>query len=250
MTDMILRRDDAPEIAYTYIPGKKDLCLLYLHGWTAKRKTVKGLALEEVARHENCAYLALDYTGHGESGGEPADFSIGQGIRDARDVLDATVQEMPLIIIGNSIGGWIGLWLAEHLPQARAFVGLAPAPDITQFIWDKLLPESAKETLARGEVLGPSPETRGFCFTQQLFEDAETHFMLNQPVQFNGVCHLLIGDQDNQVGFDRIIQIKEKLTSPNVAITLIKGADHHLSRPGDLSLIQNTLSQVIQEVSS
>ena len=250
MTDMILRRDNASDIAYTYNVGEKELCLLYLHGWTAKRKTPKGNALETVAGREGCPYLSLDYTGHGESGGEPMDFNIGQGIQDTLDVLEATVGDMPLLVIGNSIGGWIGLWLAEHLPQVRAFVGLAPAPDITQFIWDKLLPESAKDTLARGETVGPSSETQGFCFTKHLFEDAEAHFMLNRPIRFNGISHLLIGDKDNQVGFDRVLQIKEKLTSDHVAITLIKGADHHLSRPQDLSLIQKTVSEVIQEVSA
>ena len=250
MTDMILRRDNAPDIAYTYNPGEKDLCLLYLHGWTAKRKTPKGNALEAIAKREGCGYLSLDYTGHGESGGNPADFNIGQGIQDAQNILEATIREMPLIIVGNSIGGWIGLWLAEHLPQTRAFVGLAPAPDITQIIWDKLLPESAKDTLARGEVLGPSPDTRGFCFTKHLFEDAKTHLMLNRPIQFNGASRLLIGDRDDQVEFDRILQIKDRLSSQNVTVTLIKGADHHLSRPEDLNLIQKTISQIVQEVLS
>ena len=248
MTDSILKRTDAPNIAYTLNPGKRKLCVLYLHGWLSKRKSKKATAISEIAERLGAYYLSLDYTAHGESSGKPADFTVGQAITDTIDVLNAAVKNMPLLIVGNSIGGWIGLALAEKLPQTKAFLGLAPAPDITQFIWDSLLPEMAKMTIKNGITLGPSEETQGFCFTKKLFDDGKEHFMLNRPIRFDGPVHLIKGDQDDRVDEDRLRKIKNNLTSKDVLITLIKGANHHLSEPKDLRVIQTVLRDLVEEI--
>lgn len=237
-----------PDLAYTWEKGSKPLAVLYLHGWTARRKSRKGDAVQEQARREKCHYLAFDYTAHGESGGKPEDFLIGQGIQDALDIIRETTQEIPLIIVGNSIGGWIGLQLAERLPNVVGFIGLAPAPDITPYIWDELLPDYARQALSVGKMIGPSPETFGFCFTPQLFQDAQKYMMLDREIPFNGPCRLLLGDQDERVHIDRLYRIKDCVKSENVQITLIKGANHHLSRDLDLAVIQQTISELIGKI--
>ena len=248
MKDLILKRDNNSDIAYTFEKGSRNLCVLYLHGWNSNRKKEKALAIQEVAKSTNCSYLSLDYTAHGESEGQPADFTIGQAIQDAMDVIQYTVQTTPLVVVGNSIGGWIGLWLSEHLKQVAGFIGLAPAPDITKLVWDKLMPEYAKLELEKGNILGPSPDTQGFCFTKQLFEDGERHFLLNRSIDFDAPVRLIIGDKDERVEFDRILKIKDNLTSNDVTISLIKGADHHLSSPSDLKKIKNITETLIRDL--
>ena len=246
MTDLILNRPDTHSIAYTYIPGQKNKCVLYLHGWTAQRKSPKGQVIMETATQNQCAFLSLDYTAHGESGGLPQDFTIGQGITDITDVIRNVIPDMPLIIVGNSIGGWFGLWIAEQLRQAEGFLGLAPAPDITQVIWNRLLPDYAKAELNKGNILGPSPETHGFCFTQKLFEEAQSYFMLHRPIKINHPVRLIIGDKDDQVEMNRLTKIKDCVTSDDVTISIIKGANHHLSDSNSLSIIHQTLEQLLR----
>ena len=246
MTDLILNRPNLHPITYTYIPGRKNKCVLYLHGWTAQRKSPKGQTVMKTALQNQCAYLSLDYTAHGESGGQPQDFTIGQGIADIMDIIQAVIPDMPLVVVGNSIGGWFGLWIAEQLRQVKGFVGLAPAPDITQVIWDKLLPDYAKVELNKGNILGPSSETHGFCFTQKLFEEARSYFMLHRPIKINQPIRLIIGDRDEQVEMDRVLQIKNCVTADDVTISLIKGANHHLSDPLSLSIIHQILEQLLK----
>jgi len=248
MTDSILKRNGLSTIAYTWNKGRRDLCILYLHGWTSQRKSKKGAAIAETAAKNEVHFVSLDYTAHGESGGQPADFTIGQGVQDVLSVLDATVHDMPLLIVGNSIGGWIGLLLAERLKQTMGFLGLAPAPDITQFVWDKMLPDYAKAEIKKGNILGPSNDTMGFCFTQKLFDDGEANFMLNRPIKFDGPVRILKGDKDDRVDMDRVCKIRDNLTSDNVLITLIKGSDHHLSSQRDLEIIQTVLTTMMEEV--
>jgi len=247
MTDYILKRPNKWNLAYTFDKGNMDLCVLYLHGWLANRHRQKGLTARDVALGEGCSYLSLDYTAHGESGGKSTDFTIGQGIEDTLDVIQETIPNIPLIIIGNSVGGWIGLWVAERLKQTVGFIGLAPAPDITGWVWDKMLPDVAKVALEQGKTLGPSEETYGFCFTKQLFEDGKKHFMLNRSIEFSGPVRILWGDQDDRIEKSRITAIKDRLTSGDVAITLIKGADHHLSRKSDLKMLADVLKTMIKD---
>ena len=247
MTDSILKRKNAPDIAYTFERGKQNLCVLFLHGWGSHRKRPKADAIMEVARQAGVSFLSLDYTAHGESGGEPQLFTVGQGIQDAMDVINEVVPDTPLLIVGNSIGGWIGLWLAEELKRTVAFMGLAPAPDITQAVWDKMMPDYAKAEIEKGNILGPAPETAGLCLTKQLFQDGKNHYMLDSLINFNGPVRILIGDKDERVEWDRIIRIKDRFTSADVMITLIKGADHHLSEPRDLLTIQKVLKDLITE---
>ena len=248
MNDFILKRPDKWNLAYTFDKGAENLCVLYLHGWLANRHRQKGLVAEEVARGAGVSYLSLDYTAHGESGGKPNDFTIGQGIQDTLDVIQKTIPNIPLIIIGNSVGGWIGHWLAEHLKQVVGFIGLAPAPDITEFIWDKMLPPYAKAEIDKGNVLGPMEATHGFCFTKQLFVDGEKHFMLNRPIDFKGPVRIIWGDKDDQVEKSRILAIKDRLISEDVSITLIKGANHHLSEKRDLKILADILETMIKDV--
>lgn len=247
MTDYTLTQNDKTTIAYTWNKGTQNLCVLYLHGWTAMRKRKKGIAVAEIAEKMGVHYLSLDYIGHGESSGSLADFTVGKAIQNTQNVLDATVQEMPLIIVGNSIGGWVGLWLMKHLKNIVGFIGLAPAPDITEFVWDKLIPLPIKQAILAGQTIGPNEQTQGFAFTNALFHDGKEHFVLNNPIPFNGPVVLIKGDQDNRVEIDRIYSIKDRLTSNNVIITLIKGANHHLSEPRDIRIIQNEVQQMIGE---
>ena len=248
MTESILKRNGSSSIAYTWNKGRRDLCVLYLHGWASQRKSKKASVIAETADKNDVHFISLDYTAHGESGGQPADFTVGQGVQDTLSVLDATIHDMPLVIVGNSIGGWIGLLLAERLKQTRAFLGLAPAVDITQFVWDKMLPDYAKAEIQKGNILGPSKETMGFCFTQKLFDDGEANFMLNRTINFDGPVRLLKGDKDDRVDTDRLYRIRDGLISENVLITLIKGSDHHLSSDRDLEIIRTVLTNMLEEI--
>ena len=248
MINSILKRKNQPDIAYSWEKGNENLAVVYLHGWSAQRNSIKGNTLLKIAQKYKCHYLSLDYTAHGESGGEPSDFTVGQGIQDVWDVVQATVQKMPVILVGNSIGGWIGLYLAQQYEQVVGFLGLAPAPDITQYVWDKLLPDYVKSEIEKGHIFGPSPETMGFCFTQKLFQDGEKHFLLEKEIDFNGPVRMMLGDKDDRVDIQRLYKIKDRLTSKNVSITLMKGSNHHLSEQQDLQMMQTLLSGLIQEV--
>lgn len=248
MADLKLTRKNLPELAYTWEPGEKNLAVLYLHGWTACRKSKKADVIFKTARKAGCHYVSLDYTAHGESAGSLPDFTVGRAFQDVLDVL-ATMPQMPMIVVGNSIGGWIGFLLAEKLKCfVSGVLALAPAVDITDDIWNHLVPDVAKEALNRGDIIGPSPDTQGFCLTHDLFQNGSEMAMLNRGIDYTGPVRILWGDRDNRVRLDKILQVKNALRSDDVIVTLIKGSDHHLSVPGDLKMICSNLKRLIKGV--
>ena len=69
---------------------------------------------------------------------------------------------------------------------------------------------------------------------------------MNNKISFNGPVRLLLGDKDDRVDLKRLYQIKDALTSDDTILTLIKGANHHLSEERDLKIIASVLSDMIE----
>lgn len=229
MTNQIFKRDDGTYLNVEFIDGDKTKPgIVYLHGLLSSMNSKKGQYLKAFALEKGLSYLSFDFSAHGKSWGKPHDFTIGQCLTDALDVLDKFVST-PQIIVGSSMGGWIGLLLCEKAPEkVAAYVGLASGADFTKFVWTHLLNDKLRNALKNGLILGPSEETRGYCFTYKMFQDAEQHFVLDKKINYNGPVRLLGGDKDELVPFQTSLAIKDVLTSSDSQLILIKGGNHSL----------------------
>lgn len=242
MTDAFLERPAGRPVRYTYVRGKKPLCAVYLHGLLSSRQSRRAESVRLFAKANGLHYLSLDYTAHGETGGEPHDFRIGQCLRDACDVIQALVPTLPLVLVGSSLGGWIAFLLAEKRPeQVKGILGLAAGVDFMEHVWENLLTEKDRAYLMAGHIAGPSPETKGYCFSYPMFEEARRHLLLRRRIAYAGEVILLHGDADNRVRWERALQIKDALLSERVQVSIVKGLGHQFTTPADLALIDEML---------
>lgn len=249
MTTEIFTRPNGTFLNVEYIAGKDDTKpgIVYLHGLLSSMKSKKGRYLKAFAKAHGLSYLCCDFTAHGNSWGKPDDFLISRCLNDAKDILSRYIKA-PQIIVGSSMGGWIGLLLCQQVPEkVAAFVGLAAGADFTKFIWDHLLTDDHKNALKAGAVLGPSEETKGYCFTYQMFLDAAENYVLTKKIDYTGVVRLICGDQDQLVPYQTSFHIKDVLTSSDVQITCIKGGDHSLSSFAHLGIIGNVLEGILKQ---
>ena len=249
MTAKIFKRSDGTFLNVEFIKGKdaSKPGIVYLHGLLSSMKSKKGQYLKAFAIKHGLSYLCFDFTAHGKSWGKPYDFMISRCLKDATDVLNKYVK-VPQIVVGSSMGGWIGLLLCQHHSEkVAAFVGLAAGADFTQFVWDHLLDKEHKEQLKKGAILGPSKETRGYCFTYKMFTDATKHFVLTKTIDYSGPIRLICGDKDQLVPYQTTFSIKDVLTSKDVQIICIKNAEHSLSSPEELSILGNTLEGILKQ---
>src|SRR5437667_8125197 len=144
--------------------------LFWLGGFNSDMKGTKALALDAWAAERGRACVRFDYSGHGESGGQFTDGTIGRWLEESVAVFDRFCRG-PQVVIGSSMGGWMALLLAREIAKREAasavspanrtslagLVLIAPAPDFTeQLMWNGFPHEVRQEILTKGVWMRPS----------------------------------------------------------------------------------------------
>jgi len=207
--------------------------------------------LDNWAAKNEISYLRLDYSGHGESGGQFEDGTIGKWCDDALTIIDK-VTEGPLIVVGSSMGGWIGLLVSiKRAERVKAFLGIAAAPDFTKWVWENDLSEDQKETLKRdGVIREQSPYSEEpDIMTLALFEDGANHLVLDHPIPFGGPVTLIHGKADTEVPWQLAEQIASKLKEGQTKIIYIEDGEHRLSRESDLEILSHEVEEIYKSAS-
>ncbi len=230
-------------LAYAFTDGAGPV-IVFLSGYKSDMQGTKAVHLESWARARGRAFLRLDYSGHGESGGRFEDGCIGDWTADARAVIDA-VAPGPVVLVGSSMGGWIASLLTQQLDRVVGLVGIAAAPDFTEDgFWAEMNESQRREMAERGVWYRPSAYGDPYAVTARLIEDGRRHLVLRAPLPMPFPVRLLQGTQDEAVSRDTALRLLDHIESPDLQLTLVKGADHRFSEPGNLSMIEAALEEV------
>lgn len=251
----ILSRPGKPSIAYARRPAETDggearwagtperPGVVFLPGFMSDMTGIKATFLEGLAGRHGLPYLRFDYSGHGASAGRFEDGTIGAWLGDVLDVLDALTQG-PQVLVGSSMGGWLALLAALKRPDRVAgLIGLAAAPDFTEELIHSELDESQREALARDGVVYKETTygDRPLAFTRALIEEGRNHLLLGDSIPIGCPIRLVHGYDDPDVPWEMALMILRRLAAEDVTVTYIKGGDHRLSRPDDLTRIGATV---------
>lgn len=233
-------------LAYKKLEGKGPT-LVFFPGFMSDMEGSKALALEAFCAERGQAYIRFDYSGHGKSSGKFADGTIGAWKDDALAVVDQ-LTEGPLVLVGSSMGGWIGLLVAlDRKDRVQAYVGLAAAPDFTRELCWNLYSDEIRATLKKDGVYyeacdyGDDP----YAITMKLIEEGDQHLLLGKPIGLDCPVRLIQGMKDPDVPYKTAERLAENLTSEDVVITYVKNGDHRLSGEDDLK----RLCRIVKEIS-
>lgn len=244
-----LERGDGAVLAYHRVRGPDNGApgVVWLGGFHSDMGGTKALALDAWARAQGRSYVRFDYFGHGESAGAFEDGTISHWRDDALAVLDALTTG-PQVLVGSSMGGWLALLAALARPQRVAgLVLIAPAPDFTQrLMWDVFADDVRAEIETTGRWMRPSAYGEDpYPVTRALIEDGRRHLLLDQPsLPIRVPVRILHGLEDADVPWTLAHTLMEKLESADVTLTLVKGGDHRLSEPAQLSLLTRTVAEL------
>ena len=233
---------DGRRIAYRLVAGKGPT-IAFLPGYMSDMSGSKAAALAEWAQAHGRACLLLDYSGCGLSDGAFADGTLSRW-RDEVVALATAVTRGPLVLVGSSMGGWLMLLVALALPDRVAgLVGIAPAPDFTQWGFDQgeQAQLTAGQVLYRPNLYGhpPTPTHPGF------WQDGQANRLLDGPIALDCPVRLLHGQADEVVPPDISMRLAERLGSADVQLTLVKGGDHRLSSPTQIDLLLRIVAALI-----
>ncbi len=219
--------------------------LLWLPGLRSDMASTKASAVADWAMANSIGMTRFDYSGHGASSGRFEAGTIGLWLADTLDVFRHT--RGPQIVIGSSMGGWIGLRmqqvLAAHAPtEAARIAGLlliAPAWDMTEaLMWTGMSPEARQCLLREGVWHRPSEYSpEGYPITRALIEEGRLHLLDRLPLTPACPVRILHGEQDADVPFAHSLELMRRLAGFDAALTRITDGDHRLSRPQDLAAL-------------
>lgn len=226
--------------------------LFWLSGFMSDMASTKASALSEFARDHGLGCARFDYSGHGVSGGDFKQGTIGRWLEEAVAVFVNCTQG-PQIVVGSSMGGHIALLMVRHLmaqsPEAaqriKGLVLIAPAWDMTEeLMWKKFPPAVRAEIETQGFHLRPSAYDAPYTITRDLIEDGRRHLLARHPLEMGRPVIILQGllDQDVPAAHTR-----ELLTflKGNVSLVEIEDGEHRLSRPEDLEKLYRAIHSLL-----
>ena len=233
-------------IAWQRVPGRGP-CVVFLPGFRSNMTGDKAQSLAALCAARGQALLLFDYSGHGASDGAFTDGTIGRWTADALAAVDALTTG-PLVLVGSSMGGWIGLLLAlARRDRVVGFVGVAAAPDFTEaLMWAAMLPAERAQLMADGVLLVPSAYGDPTPITRALIEDGRHHLLMGAPIPLTCPVRLLHGQADADVPWETSLRLAERLEGADVQVTLVKGAGHRMSGPAELALLGGAVESLLQ----
>ncbi|MEP3247802.1 MAG: alpha/beta hydrolase [Sneathiella sp.] len=243
-TPDMLPRPDGQSVAYHHTPGDAP-GVLFCSGFMSDMDGTKATALEQAMKDLGRSYTRFDYLGHGQSTGLFTDGTISRWTDDALAVLEECTAG-PQVIVGSSMGGWIGLRMALLRPdRVKGFVGIAAAPDFTTRMKADLPDEALQDLEKQGYWEQPSEYSDDpYIITRKLLEDGSRNFVMDNPMDISCPVHLLQGMKDDSVPWKTALAIQEAITSDDVVVTLVKNGDHRLSERDDIDRLIITVERL------
>lgn len=235
---------DGRRIAFRHAPGQGP-AVAFLPGYMSDMSGSKATALFDWAMQNGRECLLLDYSGCGESDGDFADGTLSRWTEEVLALVAARIAG-PVVLVGSSMGGWLMLLAALALgPRVAGLVGIAPAPDFTQWAYDD--PErsqlAAGETVFRDGLYGSEPTPTHARF----WADGQARRLLDGEIALDCPVRLLHGQDDADVPPGISFRLADALRSQDVQVTLVKRGDHRLSREGDIALMLRTIAALVGE---
>ena len=227
--------------------------LFWLGGFKSDMRGTKAAALDVWAAAHGRGCIRFDYSGHGESGGEFRDGTIGRWLAESLAVFEAFARG-PQVLVGSSMGGWIALLLARalaaHRPEGAdatlaGMVLIAPAVDFTEELMWKRFPAAIKREIeTTGAWMRPSMYSEEpYPITRRLIEDGREHLLLGGMIETGCPVRILQGVQDPDVPWDHAVELVSHIARDDVVLTLVKDGDHRLSRPEDLERLTAAVAE-------
>jgi pimeloyl-ACP methyl ester carboxylesterase len=225
--------------------------LFWLGGFKSDMQGIKALALDAWAAEQNRALVRFDYSGHGESGGDFADGTIGRWLEESVAVFEQFCAGTQ-VVIGSSMGGWMALLLAREIARRQfthailaGLVLIAPAPDFTEeLMWKSFSPEVRQEIETKGVWLRPSEYGDPYPITRHLIEEGRNHLMLGKAIEVGCPVRILQGARDPDVPWQHAFALAHRLPADDVVLTMIQDGDHRLSRPQDIARIIAAVAEI------
>ena len=227
---------------------EKKLYIVFLHGFMSDIEGKKPQSLLRFAKRNKLGFVALEYSGHGNSSGDFTSGNISSWTNDTKFIIEKIVKKNDFILIGSSMGSWIGLNQFKHFKrQIKGFIGIGSAPEfLTRLIWNKFTKKIKSELIMNGKTIIKSGNYE-YPITYQLVKDGRKNKVLNKKINSKIKVTMIHGKKDEVVPVKFSKLVLSLFKNAKKKLKIISNGDHSLSSSRQLKIIIKELNYIIKD---
>ena len=195
-----LKISNTKKIRYLTNYYKKNLYIVFLHGFMSDIEGDKPKTFFEYAKRNKLGYLALEYSGHGKSSGKFTSGNISKWTNETKFTINKIIKKNNFILVGSSMGSWISLNQFKFFrTQIKGFIGIGSAPAfLDHLMWKKFTKKMKKETIQKG-ISNLKHGNYEYPITYQLIKDGKKNKILNKRINSKINVTMIHGSKDEVV---------------------------------------------------
>ena len=234
------------KIRYMKNYSKNDLYIVFLHGFMSDLEGKKPKAFLNFAKKHKLGFLALEYSGHGKSGGKFIEGNISKWSSQTKLLIQKIVKKKKVILIGSSMGAWISLNQFKYFKnQIQGFIGIGSAPEFLENLMWKKFPRKIKNEILKKKISYIKHGSYEYPITLQLIKDGKKNKVLNKKINSKIKVTMIHGSKDESVPVTYSRKVLKVFSVARKKLIVIKNGDHSLSSPRNLKILNKEIEQML-----
>ncbi len=179
---------------------KKNLYIIFLHGFMSDLEGEKPLNFQKFCRRKKLGFLGIEYSGHGKSSGKFTNGNISQWTNEIKLAIKKIVKKNNFILVGSSMGAWLSINQFKFFKnQIKGFLGIGSAPEfLERLMWKKFTKKMKNETKKKG-IYNLKHGDYEYPITYQLIKDGRKNKVFNKKIKSKIYLTMLHGSKDEVV---------------------------------------------------
>ena len=228
---------------------KKNLYIIFLHGFMSDLEGDKPKAFLKYCKKQKLGFLGLEYSGHGKSSGKFTQGNISRWSKEVKITIKKIVKKNNFILVGSSMGSWLSLNQFKYFQkQIKGFLGIGSAPEfLERLMWKKFTKKMKKETIEK-KIYNLKHGDYEYPISYQLIKDGRKHKVLNKKIRSKIYLTMIHGSKDDAVPVIYSRKILRLFNKAKKKLIIIKNGDHSLSNKKNLKKITLELDKIVSNI--
>ena len=228
---------------------KKNLYIIFLHGFMSNLEGEKPLNFQKFCRRKRLGFLGVEYSGHGKSSGKFTNGNISQWTNEVKLTIKKIVKKNNFILVGSSMGAWLSINQFKFFKnQIKGFLGIGSAPEfLERLMWKKFTKKMKNETKKKG-IYNLKHGDYEYPITYQLIKDGRKNKVFNKKIKSKIYLTMLHGSKDEVVPITYSKKILKLFKNATKKMVVIKNGDHSLSSKKNLKKINTELNKIVSNI--
>ena len=244
-----LKISNTKKIRYFTNYYKKNLYIVFLHGFMSDLEGEKPKAFLKYCKKKKLGFIGLEYSGHGKSSGKFTNGNISKWTKEVQTTIKKIVKKNNFILVGSSMGSLLSLSQFKYFKkQIKGFLGIGSAPEfLERLMWKKFTKKMKKETIEK-KIYNLKHGNYEYPISYQLIKDGRKNKVLNKKIDSKIQVTMVHGYKDEVVPIVYSRKVLALFSKAQKKLIIIKNGDHSLSNKKNLKKIIVELHKIVSNV--